>query len=119
MDSLNDLIAMAQSLLNNGFDMEAFLTWKSLAFLALLGLLGPFHYYTRNFTHLTAAADKHGLLAGEGLLSAAKEEVARRLRKRETAEYLSPPKGLAAHNAKMAQRKKWYPLCIVQQCHHN
>ncbi len=119
MDSLNDLITMAQNLLNNGFDIEAFLTWKSLAFLVLLGLLGPFHYYTRNFTRLTADSDKRSLLAGEGLLAAAKEEVARRLRKRETTAQPSPPSGLAAHNTQMAQRKKWYPLCVVQQCHHN
>lgn len=118
MDSLNDLITMAQNLLNGGFDIEAFLTWKSLAFLALLGLLGPFHYYTRNFTRLTADSDKRGLLAGEGLLTAAKEELAKRLGKRESAEQIPPPSSLAVHNKKVAQRKKWYPLCVVQQCHH-
>ncbi len=77
MDSLNDLIAMAQALLNNGFDTDAFLIWKTMAFGVLLGLLGPYHYYTRNFRHFTDETGRRGLLVGQGLLSAAKEEIAK------------------------------------------
>ena len=73
MDSLNDLINAAQMLLDSGFDIQAFLSWQTLAFLALLSLLGPFHYYTQNFKRLTSEKTAQGLLAGEGLLVAARE----------------------------------------------
>lgn len=74
MDSLNDLISMAMSMLDSGFDVHAFLLWKKLAFVALVGLFGPFHYYSLNFRRI-AAPNQVGLLAGEGMLSAAKEEL--------------------------------------------
>ncbi len=45
MEYLNDLINAARAILNIGFDGQALLGWKELAFLALLGLSGPLHYY--------------------------------------------------------------------------
>ena len=74
MDSLNDLISMAASILDSGFDLNAFLAWKSMAFLALVGLLGPAHYYSQKFQDV-AEPSPLGLLAGGGILSAAKEEL--------------------------------------------
>ncbi len=117
MDSLNDLIGMAQSLLNTGFDVDSFLTWKSMAFWVLLGLLGPFHYYTRNFTRFTAEADKRGLLAGEGLLLAAKEQILTSSRSEDESELTPAPGPADADDASMDQGKKWYPLSAVQQAH--
>jgi hypothetical protein len=75
MEYLNDLINAAQSIREKGFDVQAFLGWKEVAFLALLGVLGPLHYYTRTFKQVTAAQDSLSLLAGEGILMAAKEEI--------------------------------------------
>ncbi len=88
MESLNDLIMAAQSLLDGSFDIQAFLSWQALAFLALLSLLGPFHYYTQNFKRLTSEQTPRGLLAGEGLLVAAREQFLK------TAESVRPHRGL-------------------------
>lgn len=77
MDSLNELINLAQSILDSGFDAQTFLNWQSLSFLALVGILGPYHYYTRNFKRLTSEKSPRGLLAGEGILLAAKEQIQR------------------------------------------
>ncbi len=75
MEYLNDLINAAQAILDSGFDVQAFLDWKELAFIMLLGLLGPLHYYTRTFKKVASEQDCRGLLAGEGVLMAAKEEM--------------------------------------------
>ena len=75
MEYLNDLISAAQAILDSGFDVQTFLGWKELAFLALSGLLGPSHYYAQTFKQVTAAQDSMSLLAGEGILMAAKEEM--------------------------------------------
>jgi hypothetical protein len=72
MESLNDLIAVASVILDRGFDLQAFLSWKQMSFLALLTLLGPFHYYTLNFRRMAEPCER-GLLSGEGILVAAKE----------------------------------------------
>jgi hypothetical protein len=73
MDSLLDLIDAAQALLGAGFDVQQFLAWKSLAFLSLLGILGPLHYYTKTFCRVTENHDHVNLLAGKGVLVAIKE----------------------------------------------
>ena len=75
MESLNELIGLAQVILDSGFDLQAFLTWRELSFLCLLGLVGPLHYYTKSFGRFTGQADERSLLAGEGLLVAAREEI--------------------------------------------
>lgn len=74
MESLNELIMAAQVLLDGSFDVQAFLGWQTLAFLTLLSLLGPFHYYTQNFKKITSEKTPRGLLAGEGVLVAAREQ---------------------------------------------
>ncbi len=75
MESLNELINLAQNILSTGFDSQAFLNWQVLAFTALAGILGPTHYYTQNFKRLTSEKNPVGLLAGEGILVAAQEEM--------------------------------------------
>ncbi len=75
MENLNELIAAAQALLDNGFDLSAFLSWELLAFLTILALLGPLHYYTQNFRRLTSDKTPRSLLAGLGLIEAAKAEL--------------------------------------------
>jgi len=78
MDSLADLINSAQAILDSGFDLQAFLSWKTMAFLSLLRVLGPFHYYTQNFRWIAAEQNARGLLAGEGILLAAQQEILKR-----------------------------------------
>ncbi len=73
MESLNDLILMASALLDNGFDLQTFLEWKRMAFVLVLGILGPSHYYTLNFRRFASASDL-GLLAGKAILEATKEQ---------------------------------------------
>jgi len=75
MDALNDLILAAQSILDSGFDVQAFMSWQMSAFAALVSLLGPAHYYVQDFKRLTSETSPIGLLAGEGVLEAAKQEV--------------------------------------------
>ncbi len=75
MESLDKLISAAEAMLHNGFDLRAFLNWQMLAFGALLTLLGPSNYYTQNFKQLTSEKSARGLLAGEGLLMAVREEL--------------------------------------------
>jgi hypothetical protein len=78
LESVNQLISLAQSILDSGFDAQAFLNWQILAFATLVGILGPYHYYTQNFRRLTSEKIPRSLLAGEGILMAAKEQMPER-----------------------------------------
>jgi hypothetical protein len=73
MTNLTSLINAAQGILNKRFDAQVFLSWQSLAFLTLTKLLGPLHYYTRNFKLFTSETNERSLLTGEGILIAARE----------------------------------------------
>ncbi len=73
MESLHDLMLTAATILDNGFDLQTFLEWKRLASALLLGILGPSHYYTLNFSRL-ADASSIGLMAGMGVLEAARQQ---------------------------------------------
>ena len=73
MSKLTSLINAAQGILNKRFDAQVFLSWQSLAFLTLTKLLGPLHYYTRNFKFFTSETNERSLLTGEGILIAARE----------------------------------------------
>lgn len=75
MENLNELIAAAQSILDSGFDLQAFMSWELLAFLTLAALLGPLHFYTQNFRRLTSDKTPQSLLTGRGLIEAAKAEL--------------------------------------------
>jgi hypothetical protein len=78
MDSLTDPINSAQAILDSGFDLQAFLSWKTMALLPLLSVLGPSPYYTQNFRWIAAEQNARGLLAGEGILRAAQQEILKR-----------------------------------------
>jgi hypothetical protein len=114
MESLNELINLAQFILENGFDPQTFLTWKEAAFVCLLGLLGPLHFYTRSFGRVAGSADEKGLLAGEGLLIAAREEIVGAVRNS------SAPSGgtvsPSSHEflAWFNRPKKWLPIRFLQ-----
>jgi len=82
MEYLNDLINAAQAILDNGFDAQSFVGWKELAFLGLLGLLGPLHHYTQMFKRVTSEQEPLSLLAGKGILIAAKEEMLKNCQQR-------------------------------------
>lgn len=114
MESLNELINLAQLILDNGFDPQTFLTWKEAAFICLLGMLGPLHFYTRNFGRVTGRTDEKGLLAGEGLLIAAREEIVGAVTNSS-----APPGGTVSTSsheflAWFSRPKKWIPLRFLQ-----
>jgi hypothetical protein len=75
MEYLTDLINAALLILDNGLDAQALVTWKEVSLVCLVGLYGPFHFYTQNFRKLTLPAGPLGLLAGKGVLEAAKLEI--------------------------------------------
>jgi hypothetical protein len=74
MHHLNGLINRGQTILDRVFDAPDSLSWKTAASLSLLKVLGPVHYYTKNFRRLTSENSPLGLLAGLGILIAAREE---------------------------------------------
>jgi hypothetical protein len=114
MESLNELINLAQLILDNGFEPQTFLTWKEAAFICLLGMLGPLHFYTRSFGRITGRADEKGLLAGEGILIAAREEIAAAVANKTA---LSGEKASASSHEFLAwfsRPKKWIPLRFFQ-----
>jgi hypothetical protein len=114
MDSLNDLINLAQFILDNGFDPQAFLTWKEAAFICLLGLLGPLHFYTRSFGRVTGRTDEKGLLAGEGLLIAAREEIVASVSSKTALSDGNASRSSHQFLAWFKRPKKWLPLRFFQ-----
>jgi hypothetical protein len=76
MANLTLLINSARVILDKKFDAQVFLSWQSLALKTLANLLGPLHYYTRNFKLLTSERNERSLLTGEGILIAAREMTA-------------------------------------------
>jgi hypothetical protein len=75
---IDDLIEAGWHVLNSDFDTEAFQHWKKQAFNCLSALLGPDHTYTLYFKNYVREAEEKNLLAGGGILTAAKEEMAKR-----------------------------------------
>jgi hypothetical protein len=75
MINLTSLIEAAKVILANRFDAQRFLSWQSLALSTLTNLLGPLHYYTQNFKIFTTERNERSLLAGEGILIAARENI--------------------------------------------
>ncbi len=116
IDSLIELINMAQRISDGGFDVNAFISWKALAFVTLFGLLGPFNYYTRRFCNFTADSSRKGLMAGEGVLIAVKEHLARRGFSCKALESLPEPLNPSEENAPWVERrKKWRSLDSIKQ----
>lgn len=75
MTNITSLINAARGISDKSFDAQIFLNWQSLALLTLTKLLGPLHYYTRNFKLFTSEGNERSLLAGEGILIAAREKI--------------------------------------------
>lgn len=92
MEYLAELINQGQNILECGFDVQAFLTWKSFAFFFVVVLLGPSHYYSKNFSRMTSEESPKGLLAGEGVLIAIREELALNPKKVKTWAHAHPGK---------------------------
>jgi hypothetical protein len=114
MESLNDLINLAQFILDNGFDIQTFLTWKEAAFMCLLGLLGPLHFYTKSFSQVTGRTDEKGLLAGEGLLIAAREEIVAAATDKTAQSGGTASSCSRQFLAWFNRPKKWLPLRFIQ-----
>jgi hypothetical protein len=71
--NLTSLINSAPGILDKRLDAQVFLSWQSLALVTLTKLLGPLHYYTQNFKLFNSERNERSLLAGEGILIAARE----------------------------------------------
>ncbi|MEW6348733.1 MAG: hypothetical protein AB1646_06695 [Thermodesulfobacteriota bacterium] len=110
MGCIDLLIGLAQWILDRGFGMRAFFSWRDAAFLCLLCLLGPLHHYTKNFDRFTRRRDEKALLAGMGVLHAARQEIAN------AAQASDPgPAGLRERRSLpftpwFLRRKEWIPL---------
>ncbi|MGO8878362.1 MAG: hypothetical protein ACLPVO_18865 [Desulfomonilaceae bacterium] len=77
MGQIEQLIISANALLNTNVDVDAFTCWEKSSSLALVALLEPLHYYTKNFGRFTREKNRQGLLAGTGILTAVEEQFAR------------------------------------------
>jgi hypothetical protein len=74
---IDELIDAGWDVLYSDFDVRAFDQWKKSAFSCLSALLGPDHKYTQSFRNYVATGEEMSLLVGGGILTAAKEEMAR------------------------------------------
>ncbi len=72
---LDDLIEIAWHVVNTDFDPRAMCQWKKQAFDYLAENLGHDHYYTQYFKNCVEELEQPNLLAGSGILTAAKEEM--------------------------------------------
>lgn len=115
IDSLIELINFAQNISDSGFDTQAFLTWKGMAFITLLGLLGPFHYYTRKFCQFTSDASRSGLLAGEGVLFAVREQFTKPDGSGKAIQLLERGAPSSDYIPWASRPKKWYSLDFIKR----
>lgn len=75
---LDDLIRVGWHALTESKDGDAFVPWKEKSIGCLAKLVGPDHQYTRWFRDFVQQFDDSSILAGAGLLTAAREEVRRK-----------------------------------------
>lgn len=75
LEKLDDLIETAWRVVNTDFDPGAIYQWKKQAFDYLAENLGHDHYYTQYFKNCVEELEQQNLLAGGGILTAAKEEM--------------------------------------------
>lgn len=76
--AIDDLIEAGWEVLNSDFDEFAFMNWRRQALDYITGLAGPDHPYAQYFKSLVAKTEQISLLAGTGILVAAKENIADR-----------------------------------------
>lgn len=93
-EQIDNLIEAGWHVLDTDFDRAAFINWRQRAFECLRTLLGPDHPYTACFRAFVVHEEKSDLLAGTGILVAAKHKPHIQPREAETA---SHSKGLAIH----------------------
>ncbi|MEJ2717171.1 MAG: hypothetical protein P8182_08540 [Deltaproteobacteria bacterium] len=74
---IDDLIEAGWNVLESDFDPRAFQVWRNRAFDCLTMLLGSKHTYTLRFANYVRQPESMDTLAGEGILSAAKEQICR------------------------------------------
>jgi len=72
---IDDLIKAGWDVLESDFDTAAFRTWKKQVRNCLAALGGPDHTYTRYFEDYVKQAEEMNVLAGAGILAAAKEQI--------------------------------------------
>jgi hypothetical protein len=70
---IDELIEAGWNVLNTDFNLSALQDWREKAFHFLLAELGTDHPYTRKFSDYVRPEGKECLLAGQGVLIAAKE----------------------------------------------
>ena len=74
--SIDDLIEAGWRVLNTNFDIAAFAIWRRKALDCVTALVGPSHTYARYFRDFVEEAETKSVLTGEGILIAAKEQLA-------------------------------------------
>ena len=74
--TINNLIATGWSILDARTDEAAASKWKTQTLDCLTSLLGPDHIYVTHLKDFFRKAGRGSLLAGTGILTAAKEELA-------------------------------------------
>lgn len=73
---IDDLIRAGWEVIESDYHAIAFQNWRQKAFDCLVQLMGPDHTYTQYFAHHIRQSGINDLLAGAGILSAAREEMA-------------------------------------------
>jgi len=74
---IDDLIKAGWEVLAGDFQESAYAEWKQRAYCCLEALLGPRHYYTVSLTTRVTQAQETNLLAGTGILTAARDLIFR------------------------------------------
>jgi hypothetical protein len=73
--SINDLIEKGRGIAGKEFDRTGFLSWKSHALGYLASHFGPHHAYLQYFESFVRTPERMNILAGAGILEAAKEQM--------------------------------------------
>ena len=76
-DQIDELIKAGWEVLDSDFDPAAFQHWRLKAYECLNAMFGSDHVYTKYFEHFVRQGDRANMLAADGVLSAAKQQVAR------------------------------------------
>ena len=113
MENLIELISMAQAMLDSGFDLDAFLQWRHLAFLCLFGLVGPLHFYIRRFRQVKNEPSPQNLLAATGILEAAKQQIAAPSVQRRHDGRQESGDGNGTFIPWVGRKKQWYHLGLL------
>ena len=70
---IDDLIEAGWCVVDTYFNETAFRNWRERALICLTDLLGPEHVYVQQFNDCLRQSEKLNLMAGAGVLVAAKE----------------------------------------------